>query len=757
MASDRLLKVKYQWGNGCDGFPNKRSCTEPEPAAAAAAAASSSSGSSSSRASPASLDAKPPPPPGPSRPGKGKPTYGRRPRGPADAEAHGQEEVTSKYSPGWKCSGPLRQPHSSDSSDAGGASSRTLLIKRTEGLISPIDSPSLPGSPSAKEMCTLRDEASHRKVDPKDESYSSEFVAEAESQSNSVEEAGVTQKMKRRVKDQGSTVIYLKALQGILGKSIPRKKKKETVKPEQNQDSSPRSREEPDKKSVMVSFPVKEKQQHLPESSQEQDEADRGNVTSVMTVRDSPGNSSEKPPGNRRTVVEKSTESHSEGQRPKEREVVIENPSSESDWSDMEDISTVGFSQEDSVSLNISVVSEPSSSTTDFVMYPAHLYGSPWRDYANHWAGSPKPFCYPSTNSIGDASNIVGSNKSQPSDGSAEIANSKHSNTAKDLEMAEGKTLKSSSLHSSQIWEEERVRQKRTFREVAPRFSREHTSSSSRGSRGCQGSVGFIDTHCHLDMLYSKLSFQGTFSKFRKIYSSSFPKEFQGCIADFCDPSTLTDYLWEDLLKEDLVWGAFGCHPHFSRYYNERQERNLLQALRHPKAVAFGEMGLDYSYKCTSPVSDQRKVFERQLQLAVALKKPLVIHCREADEDLLSIMKKFVPTDYKIHRHCFTGSYSVIEPLLKHFPNLSVGFTALVTYSSAWEAREALRQIPLERIIVETDAPYFLPRQVPKSLCQYAHPGLALHTVREIAKVKGEPLSQTLATLRQNTSRLYSL
>jgi len=112
---------------------------------------------------------------------------------------------------------------------------------------------------------------------------------------------------------------------------------------------------------------------------------------------------------------------------------------------------------------------------------------------------------------------------------------------------------------------------------------------------------------------------------------------------------------------------------------------------------------------------ESQKVFERQLQLAVSLKKPLVIHCREADEDLLNIMKKFVPSDYKIHRHCFTGSYPVIEPLLKHFPNMSVGFTAVLTYSSAWEARDALKQIPLERIIVETDAPYFLPRQAVQS------------------------------------------
>ena len=139
------------------------------------------------------------------------------------------------------------------------------------------------------------------------------------------------------------------------------------------------------------------------------------------------------------------------------------------------------------------------------------------------------------------------------------------------------------------------------------------------------------------------------------------------------------------------------------------------------------------------------------------MKKPLVIHCRDADEDLLNIMKKCVPYDYKIHRHCFTGSYPLIAPLLAHFPNMSVGFTAVLSYASAWQARESLKRIPLERILVETDAPYFLPRRVPKSLCQYAHPGMGLYIVEEMARIRNEPLSHILATLRENTFRLYSI
>ncbi|XP_059505637.1 putative deoxyribonuclease TATDN2 isoform X2 [Stegostoma tigrinum] len=269
---------------------------------------------------------------------------------------------------------------------------------------------------------------------------------------------------------------------------------------------------------------------------------------------------------------------------------------------------------------------------------------------------------------------------------------------------------------------------------------------------------GFIDTHCHLDFLFSKLSFSGTFSNFMKVYDTTFPAEFQGCITDFCDPRSLVlGNEWEYLLDEPLVWGAFGCHPHFARYYTSLQEKAIIQALRHPKAVAFGEMGLDYSYKCSTDIAKQKQVFERQLKLAVALKKPLVIHGRDADEDLFELMKTHVPRDYRIHRHCFTGRYEVIEPFLREFSNLSVGFTALLTYPTAVVVREAVRRIPIERIVVETDAPYFLPRGISKRVCCYSHPGIALHTLMEIARQKVMKLSTVLSIVRKNTQDIYGI
>ncbi|XP_042535904.1 putative deoxyribonuclease TATDN2 isoform X2 [Dipodomys spectabilis] len=731
----------------------------------------------------------------------------------------------------------------------GGAASPGGLSRSPRGFPSAWGAP-LPASPSLEEMASREEEPCSLKIDSKDSSrnsMNSECAAEAESQNDSVEDPDKVQKRRRdRLRDQGSTMIYLKAIQGILGKSMPKRKGEATttrVKPSsgehpsrerparnlegparsgdglarnlersakslkgpsrnleglaRNEDGLARNGDGPARngdglasrgegparsleglvrniegpaRSVPVTAPSKE--ESSPEvRSGEARVLDSSDFPDSRVVVDPGEQPAEELLGDQTTIIDKplaplefrdDSDSHVDTQKQEDREVVLEHPSSGSDWSDVDELTTVRFSQEEPPSARCSsAVPEPSSFPTDYVMYPPHLYSSPWCDYASYWTSGPKTpgtAGYPSVGSGGH--DVTQADKSHGSVGRAASPGSSPSATRAPQDTHEGHSQNARGLRFSRSSEEGEVKERRTFREETPPRpcgGRLPSTSAPRSHREPSLEEGFIDTHCHLDMLYSKLSFRGTFTKFRKTYSSSFPREFQGCISDFCDPRTLTDGLWEELLKEDLVWGAFGCHPHFARYYSENQERNILQALRHPKAVAFGEMGLDYSYKCTTPVPEQHKVFERQLQLAVSLKKPLVIHCREADEDLLDIMKKFVPSDYKIHRHCFTGSYPVIEPLLKHFPNMSVGFTAVLTYASAWEARDAVKRIPLERIIVETDAPYFLPRQVPRSLCQYAHPGLALHTVREIARVKEKPLSRTLAILRENTSRLYSL
>ncbi|XP_044156799.1 putative deoxyribonuclease TATDN2 [Bufo gargarizans] len=402
-------------------------------------------------------------------------------------------------------------------------------------------------------------------------------------------------------------------------------------------------------------------------------------------------------------------------------------PSVGSDFSDVEDMGSLArFSQDDVVSPCCSIPDDDAKPST-------YQYESPFSHRAKQSPSSPmyRPLAEHNTwrqavqdSSIMSEPSLLDSDCESPRDKS-------HKRTAFSPPWSFGNRTKST----------------RRSLEIVPSSSADSKSQDE----------GFIDTHCHLDMLFARLSHRSSFADLRSQYASTFPQEFRGCITDYCDPRTLKRLPWQQVLDEDLVWGAFGCHPHFAQYYNNQQHEDMMMALRHPKAIAFGEMGLDYSHKCSTSIPDQMTVFEKQLKLVVPLGKPLVIHCRDADEDLFKIMKKWLPRDYKIHRHCFTGKYEVIEPFLKEFPNMAVGFTAVLTYPSAVEARNAVTKIPLDRLIVETDAPFFLPKQVPKRICKFAHPGLALHTVHEIARLRNVPVKTVMSKLRENTYRIYSV
>ncbi|XP_059943936.1 putative deoxyribonuclease TATDN2 [Mesoplodon densirostris] len=594
----------------------------------------------------------------------------------------------------------------------------------------------------------------------KDSFYSSvnpKFAAIAEGQNNETGEADEGQRSWARQQDQGSSMIFVKAIQGILGTLMAEGEAATSTEWSTRQQPSSGGRSATD---VPFSAP-----QRIVSASEVREKIEISDFCDrrMMVHR-------EKPLGDPGALIFEEAspalkflggpDYHSQIQKHQGKSMVIEHPSSGGGWSDVDEISALRFPQEEPVSLSPARISTPPSFTAEPFIYWPNLYSGPWHDSVSYWPSSPKPPCSFFMGGS-SSSNTSQAGKSSQSSLSGHTFNLPvYSSTwPGELKASEDQSPNSHSFHFSTSSEAGMKERRHHLQEETPSHSwGGHASCSLPRSHWKQNlQEGFIDTHCHLNMLYSKLSFKGTFNEFREVYSWSFPKEFHGCITDFSDPRTLKDGLWEELLKEDLVWGAFGCHPHFARYYQLYHEIDIVQALQHPKAVAYGEIGLDYSHKCSTRIPQQCKIFERQLQLAVSLKKPVMIHCRGAEEDLMVILKKYVPSDYKIHRHCFIGSYAVIKPLLDYFPNMFVGFTAVLTYPNAWGVRYAVKHIPLERIIVETDAPYFLPRAVPKSLCPFAHPGLALHTVREIARIKELPLSHTLATLRENTRRLYNI
>ncbi|XP_057351330.1 putative deoxyribonuclease TATDN2 [Manis pentadactyla] len=589
-----------------------------------------------------------------------------------------------------------------------------------------------------------------------------EFAANAEGQNGNSEELN-PEKAQRgwyRQQDQDFSSICVTAVQGIIEKPMPKEKGEAAASAKPSTGELPNPGERPARPSI---FPASQKSK-VPATEVGAETENLVIELRKLGHQEVMGHHHEQPQSDQRDVFFEPSldltfleehDSPAEIQKCKERNLLTEYPYSGRGWSGVDESGRVRFSQAEPVSQGLLSVSKPPSFTTNQVPSQSQFYSGLWHGYACSWTSNPLRSLYPS---MGRSAFLArNSDQSCLSYHSSDSTLYSHS-WPRPLETPQEGQSNSSHSGNLRSFGPEMEETRMPFQEIPSYPWRQHASLSLPQVPLAQSSQeGFIDSHCHLDVLYSKLSFKGSFSHFREIYSSSFPKEFQGCISNFCDPRLLSGGLWEEFLKEDMVWGTFGCCPNFARHYNNFLERHILECLRHPKAVGFGKMGLDYSCKCTTPAPQQHMVFARQLQLAVGLKKPLLIYCREAEKDMLFLLKKYVPADYKIHWICFIGSYATIEPFLKYFPNLFLGFTGILTYITAGELREALKEIPLERMLVESGAPFFLPHRVPKSLIQHSHPGLALYTVQEIARVKGQSLSHTLATLRWNTYRIYNV
>ena len=160
----------------------------------------------------------------------------------------------------------------------------------------------------------------------------------------------------------------------------------------------------------------------------------------------------------------------------------------------------------------------------------------------------------------------------------------------------------------------------------------------------------------------------------------------------------------------------------------------------------------------------QRVVFTRLLEMAIEYRKP--VHCREAYKQLLPILLEVLPRHWKLHFHCFTGGWKVAEEWLSLFSNSFLGITALVTYRDAVrsvEVWELAARVPLSRLVLETDSPYFVLEKLvhhtskKKSLHGNSSPSMVLEVAEEIASIWGIPMQEVLMATCRKTRDLYSL
>eukprot|EP00026_Physarum_polycephalum_P012150 Phypoly_transcript_12427.p1 GENE.Phypoly_transcript_12427~~Phypoly_transcript_12427.p1 ORF type:complete len:158 (+),score=22.23 Phypoly_transcript_12427:627-1100(+) len=150
----------------------------------------------------------------------------------------------------------------------------------------------------------------------------------------------------------------------------------------------------------------------------------------------------------------------------------------------------------------------------------------------------------------------------------------------------------------------------------------------------------------------------------------------------------------------------------------------------------------------------QKQVFARQILRAVELNKPIVVHSRDAGEDTYAMLKNLLPPAHPVHVHCFTDAPEVAANMIADFPNLFFGFTGVITYND-----EALRGIvrdivPMERILLETDAPYLTPKGANSKV---NHPGNIPLVAQAISTLKGIPIKEVYDVARANTKRCYGI
>lgn len=199
----------------------------------------------------------------------------------------------------------------------------------------------------------------------------------------------------------------------------------------------------------------------------------------------------------------------------------------------------------------------------------------------------------------------------------------------------------------------------------------------------------------------------------------------------------------------EYIYGAVGIHPEYALDLPEDWLSTVREMLREEKIVAVGEIGLDYHWLDACPKERQQEVFAAQLELAKELSMPVAVHDREAHADTLRFLQEHRP---KGVLHCYSGSWEMAQELLKL--GLYLGIGGVVTFNNAKHLTEVAQKMPLDRLLLETDAPYMAP--VPHR-GKRNDSSLIIHVVEKIAELRGTTADEILTAARENTKTLFGI
>lgn len=252
-----------------------------------------------------------------------------------------------------------------------------------------------------------------------------------------------------------------------------------------------------------------------------------------------------------------------------------------------------------------------------------------------------------------------------------------------------------------------------------------------------------IDSHCHLDSDKFDSDRDATIARARAAGVTRFL-----AIGSGDGPPDLSAALRLASLHHDFL-ATVGVHPHCALRVEEQTYPDLLRLAQHPKCVAIGEIGLDYYYDF-APHETQREVFISHLNVARTLALPVIIHTREAWSDTVSILRDHWDSSLGGIFHCFSEGPDQAQQALDL--NFHLGLGGVLTFPKAEKIREAASFMPLDRLVLETDAPFLAP--VPNR-GKRNEPAFVLHTARRLAALRGLTLEELDEITTRNFNRLF--
>lgn len=201
----------------------------------------------------------------------------------------------------------------------------------------------------------------------------------------------------------------------------------------------------------------------------------------------------------------------------------------------------------------------------------------------------------------------------------------------------------------------------------------------------------------------------------------------------------------------DFLYACIGWHPVDAIDMKEEDLAWIEEMAGHPKVVALGEMGLDYHWD-KSPQDVQKEVFRKQIHLARKLKLPIVIHNREATEDVVQILEEEKASEVGGIMHCFSGSAEIAQECLKL--NFYISLGGPVTFKNAKKPKRVAEEVPLERLLIETDCPYLAPHPYRGKRNEPAYVKLV---AEQIAELKGLSYEEVAQKTTENAKRLFGI